>query len=237
MAAEAQVPGIESGADVRLTAKVRIPWLSAGKNPDNVLDHAGQYDFRFVQVGEPSQTRAENSRSVIRAHVMRDFYGKRQGKIQPYQADINSSASSNQSSTQQKHRFKIGPKGLQELKPRRRDSEPAKLENSSSTRPNSTIGNNADTQPFPSLTAQPDDTCDAGPCCGPAHGGEITVVGQWSTDQGEISAAECRIGAEISLLTSPTGSILGNGLLDPFDTLPLPKSPRTKVLLYHGKWL
>ena len=74
-----------------------------------------RYDFRFVEVGGPSN-QDEEARSVIRAHVMRDFYDKRrQGKEPNYQLEILSAASSKNGVSQQARRFKNGPHGLQEL--------------------------------------------------------------------------------------------------------------------------
>ena len=90
------------------------------------------YDFQFVEVGGLTR-QDDEARSVIRAHVMKDFYGKRrQGKEPNYQAEILSAASSKEGVSQQARRFKNGPHGLQELakKRKRQGSLPQKTQTS-----------------------------------------------------------------------------------------------------------
>ncbi|KAL5328259.1 hypothetical protein ACEPPN_001757 [Leptodophora sp. 'Broadleaf-Isolate-01'] len=82
------------------------------------------YAFRFVEVGEPSQSRDEDARSLIRSHVMRDFYERRDNRRRPSTLpEKTSAASKKEGAEQQTHRFKVGPQGLQESKKKRRKGE------------------------------------------------------------------------------------------------------------------
>jgi hypothetical protein len=82
------------------------------------------YNFRFVEVGEPSQGGDDDSRTTIRSHVMRDYYEKKDNRRRPSTLPETSSAASQKGGVlQQTHRFKVGPQGLQEVKAGRKKSK------------------------------------------------------------------------------------------------------------------
>lgn len=95
-----------------------------------------EYAFRFVEVSEPSQGRGED-RSVIRSHVMRDYYGKRDQRRKHVTLPLLSPALP-KSAGPQTQRFKVGPQGLQEVKKRRK-----KTRNVSGKLPSVAIGSAA----------------------------------------------------------------------------------------------
>jgi hypothetical protein len=82
------------------------------------------YNFQFVEVGEPSQGGHDDSRSTIRSHVMRDYYGKKEKRRRPsIVPGPSSTASQKEGVLNQTHRFKVGPYGLQEVKAGRKKSK------------------------------------------------------------------------------------------------------------------
>jgi hypothetical protein len=187
-----------------------------------------------VEVGEPTR-QDEEARSVIRAHVMRDFYGKRrQGKEPNYQAEILSAASSKEGVSQQARRFKNGPNGLQELAKKRKKQ----------------CSGSHKTETSPPLDAT---------CIAPRENTSVTCSPQFlfaHADGGEDTPftlsgnciAQSRSGSgdglrgqddspdpgsrDEPIRSDSLVSVLGS--LDPFDTLPIPNNPRTQILIYHG---
>jgi hypothetical protein len=196
------------------------------------------YDFPFVEVGGPSQGQQGESRSFIRAHVMRDFYDKRRQPPRNPTNQVEMSASLKKDGvSQQTHRFKVGPEGLRELRKKR------KKRSSTGAIPGNTRSL-ADNIAKPAYSQAP-----------PAHGRYIqstantditappTLLSNYcypisSSDGLEVTANETYFQSDDqSQITEQLPSLASPGpfVLDPFNALPLPTCPhRTQLLLYHG---
>ena len=111
-------------------------------NPGRIKPDEREYEFCFVEVGEPSRGRNRDSRSGTRSHVMKDFYGKQRNTVK-------SCAASREIATCQTQRFRVGLQGLQELK-RRRKRETRGVDKSPPVSSNWTIISNT-----PRLTLSP----------------------------------------------------------------------------------
>lgn len=204
------------------------------------------YAFRFVEVGEPSKTRDEDARSLVRSHVMRDFYERRDNRRRPsILPEKTSSASMKEGSAQQTHRFKVGPQGLQEVKKRRRKGEAVVHEQKSTPLITARPGPESQVQSSTSFI-QNLRPLQSGEATRPSfvrtddQRSSWTVTSDWKGPERAIPVPDSqqppnfRIGNVMRPESLPTG--LG---IDPFNTLPPSRSPRTQVLLYHGKqnWL
>jgi len=181
-------------------------------NPRRIKPGEREYEFCFVEVGEPSRGRNRDSRSGTRSHVMKDFYGKQRNTVK-------SCAASRGVATCQTQRFRVGPQGLQELK-RRRKRETRGVDKSPPVPSHWTIISNT-----PCLSLSP--TTNPVESTPPTRQSTFAECGQWSYGSRKIS--------ESDNLPSIDPIIGYPGLLDPFNTLPVPNNPRTKILLYHGK--
>lgn len=202
------------------------------------------YAFRFVEVGEPSQSRDEDARSVIRSHVMRDFYDRRDRRRRPSTVPENTSAASKKDgAAQHTHRFKVGPQGLQEIKKRRRkcDSVPQKPEAAIpvSAKPREASKATVRTQflqPSNSSKQLGQSNISVSGHCIDHTAGTTTGIEIWPeavTDHaGNHSHQQAQSKYDGGLALPPAGFPMG---LDPFNTLPGSRSPRTQVLLYHGE--
>jgi hypothetical protein len=193
-------------------------------------EQVGQH-FRFVEVGGPSK-QDEEARSVIRAHVMKDFYGKRrQGKEPNHQAEIISAASSKEGVSQQVRRFKNGPHGLQEqAKKRRRRSTPRKSESLTPLNASCVEAPRvAPSTPFTHLPFSQAVEDDVFTLSGNCTSQPVDPSGSRPV-QGNAPALDNR---DLLIGSGPLALISGSG--DPFDTLPLPNCPRTQILIYHGQ--
>lgn len=180
-------------------------------------DRDQEYAFRFVEVGEPSQDRDEDSRTVIRSHVMRDYYVKRDRRRKPSMVPSLNPVAPKKAGLPQTQRFRVGPQGLQEVKKRRRRINPI---------PGglSVAGSVATVE-----TAVLPHTPTSRPTSVPHTAKSIRISASDARDQ--EPTAETRLSPHaISLAGShPSGSTL-----DPFRTLPPSKSPQTQQLLYYG---
>ncbi|KAG4440208.1 hypothetical protein IFR05_004287 [Cadophora sp. M221] len=198
------------------------------------------YAFRFVEVGEPSQTRDEDARSLIRSHVMRDFYERRDNRRRPSTLpEKTSAASKKEGAAQQTHRFKVGPQGLQEIKKKRRRSEgvvqvqkpkPSLIitlqEPERQIQISSVVPNFRPVQPAtaaPSVIVQIDDQ------------ESRAEASKWHAPEPTIVESNLRQPPEYDIrnVLRPESLPTGSGI-DPFNTLPPSRSPRTQVLLYHA---
>lgn len=193
------------------------------------------YTFRFVEVGEPSQDRDEEARSVIRSHVMRDFYEKRDRRRRPSTLPTLTAAAPKDAGPPQTHRFKVGPQGLHELKRRRKKSDNVTQQPG---RPSSVATNNVaakDAGPRSSAPTHipPDSTSQ------PLNGQSFPLTFHAATRNGERSAAAHhtalwpRFG---QVIFRPESQLFGSGVVDPFNTLPPSPSPATQRLLCYGMY-
>jgi hypothetical protein len=201
---------------------------------DDITNGTEAYVFRFVEVGEPSQGQGEAARTIIRSHVMRDFYNRRDQIKQPGVTPWLESTTLIKDVKQQMKRFKVGPDGLREVKKGRkkqRNDLPPIV--SKITEAQAQAGNGGK---FHGLT---DPSINA-----------ISERQQHQNDESSSGYNESPLhdpgclftGNNLSLVRSPSSSLNprpylapGAGLLDPFDTLPQIKSSRTQLLLYHGE--
>ncbi|KAH7418282.1 hypothetical protein BKA64DRAFT_195574 [Cadophora sp. MPI-SDFR-AT-0126] len=200
------------------------------------------YSFRFVDVGKPSQTSDEDSRSLIRSHVMRDFYDRRDNRRRPStQPERTSAASRKEGVTQQTHRFKVGPQGLQEIKKRRRKRDI--VAETPIPTPSITTPIHAPRQSQKQIHKDVPDL----------HSLHSAATFQPTSEKCEDQLSNSQPGekfsskpnsAQRSLPPLPRADIgtdlrpdyfLAWSAIDPFNTLPPSKSPRTQVLLYHAK--
>ncbi|PVH86875.1 hypothetical protein DL98DRAFT_640558 [Cadophora sp. DSE1049] len=199
------------------------------------------FSFRFVDVGKPSQPRDEDARSLIRSHVMRDFYERRDNRRWPSTLpEKTSAASKKEGAAQQTHRFKVGPQGLQEIKKRRRKREtvveapilPASLTTSIHT-PGEAQEQTHDVVPGPYSLHPAATFLSTSRKCDNQVSNSVTgerVASDPSTMQRslhQLPKSDMRTGLlpEYFLMWSA---------IDPFNTLPPSRSPRTQVLLYHA---
>lgn len=202
-------------------------------------DVPGGYAFRFVEVGEPSQAKDEESRSTIRSHVMRDFYEKQGGRKRQSVPERRAPASTQQGVLQQK--FKVGPQGLHEVKKRKKRAGdiPKKTRQSSSANTNNHECESAEDGFCPSIihATQPKPAVD---CVSPispyfehealtTH--EIAVTGNSSLGK-RISRGRSRSPNQLTI--DPQILSIGAVAGDPFECLPKVKCPRAQVLLHHG---
>lgn len=200
---------------------------------------ASAYAFRFVEVGEPSQGKDEEARSVIRSHVMRDFYGRRNRPKVTSQPQAMSAGSNKEGVEQQIHRFKVGPEGLREVKRGRKKTR--KLQK-------------LDSLPRVAVEAVDPDVYTRGPGDKSHNEAAINIAtgrrGQlinhpvFLYEQNSASDTNpIALEGDVPSMRAPSGNTTaelgyvpaGAGPIDPFDTLPQIKDPRTQVLLYHGK--
>lgn len=192
--------------------------------PGVVLGQAGgqKYTFRFVEVGEPSQDRDEDARSVIRSHVMRDFYGKRDRERKPGTFPFLSPAVSKTAVPPQTQRFKIGPQGLQEVKRRKKkiDRVPERLHS---------VAGIATIQTAVILDVSAPTL--AGPASAQSTAKSITQKTAFARDDDQRSAAETSHSPHV---VQPGSHLAGSQFVDPFNTLPSSNSPHTQRLLYYG---
>lgn len=191
------------------------------------------YTFRFVEVGQPSQDRDEEARSVIRSHVMRDFYEKRDRRRRPSTLHPLTAAPPKDAGPPQTHRFKVGPQGLHEVKRKRKKSDNLAQQ----PRPSSIVANNVTAKGVQSSVSRhiaPDSKSQ------PSNGQFIPYIFDATTSDGDRSAAESRTAASPQLgrvTFRPESQLPGSGVVDPFSTLPPSPSPATQRLLYFGMYI
>lgn len=226
-------------------ASARKP--EAAASCDGADDQA--YNFRFVEVVEPSQGGNEDSRSTIRSHVMRDYYEKKDNRRRPSTLPgLSSAASQKGGVVQQTHRFKVGPHGLQEVKSGRNKRKGKSR----------AIQKAADVA---TKVSEPE-VIQAQACWSPRAlnydqpaSATFTLSDHWhrqaeakTSEDGQWPAAESDILIGIALLpphskagsqniTPPDTISLTSEVIDPFSWLPALCAPRTQALLYHGQFL
>ncbi|KAF8864166.1 hypothetical protein BDZ45DRAFT_721914 [Acephala macrosclerotiorum] len=204
----------------------------AAKQPAVGVGKEG-YTFRFVEVGEPSQDRDEEARSVIRSHVMRDFYEKRDRRRQPSTLPSPTSAAPNDTGPPQTHRFKVGPQGLHELKRRRKKSDNVAQQprRSSSVATHDVAVKDAGARSSVSTHIPPDSNSQ------PFNSQSFPQTFHAAARNCERSAAAPhtalwpRFG---QVIFRPGSQLFGSGVVDPFNTLPPSPSPATQRLLYFA---
>jgi hypothetical protein len=216
----------------------------AGASCEGTNDQA--YNFRFVEVGEPSQG-GEDSRSSIRSHVMKDYYEKKDNIRRPSTAlGLSSAASQKEGVLQQTHRFKVGPDGLREVKAGRKKSKGT----SRSIKKASTVGTEI---PKPediqirgqaSLRAPPPHPPESANFASSNHWnqhiqGENFGYGQWSASESDIAIGDAQLPPQPEAgsrnVAPPENISLISGAIDPFSTLPILCVPHTEHLLHFGK--
>lgn len=204
------------------------------------------YAFRFVEVGGPSRSCDEDARSVIRSHVMRDFYEKRDHRRRPNTLpEDTSAASKKEGAVLQTHRFKVGPQGLQEIKKRRLKSD--NVSQKPEAAPSVATKAYGPVQILAQKLSDPSTFRSIQPDVAPlppfGHCNDQTVVPvarDWVCSAAEPtfvvdeSHQPFQSGHNIQVALRPELFPTGSGI-DPFNTLPPSRSPLTQVLLYHGK--
>jgi len=183
---------------------------------------------------------------------MRNFYEKRkQRRRASGLPELASAFSKAEGASKQTHRFKVGPQGLQEVtkRVRKRKSILPQAEDAHavgkydcvnrdvvhdagsiglfqhSTLPDMPVNSGYSEQPNDTVTGV--GQCPFG---GTAFTGEVTYQSA-HLDIDNRNDEPCLLPA---IPASPTR---GAGGIDPFNTLPLPNSPRTQILLYHGEYI
>lgn len=189
------------------------------------------YAFRFVEVGEPSQTRDEDARTLIRSHLVKDLYERKDRLKQSVRLpEVSNTTVTRDAVAQQMHRFKVGPEGLREVKKRKKKAENPE-EQSWSRKECEKVGVGVE---FRTRAAT-------------VRAQKQSGTGDPSSDESHLAAGAgiARPGASVfSNLSRAQNSIhrpeyppAGAGPIDPFNTLPEINHPRTQILLYHGKYL
>lgn len=203
-----------------------------------------------MEVGEPSEAPNDDSKTVIRSHVMRDFYEKRkQRRRGSGLPELASAFSKAEGASKQTHRFKVGPQGLHEVtrRGRKRKSILPQTEDAHSVGKydcvNRDFVHDAEFIGLFQHSTPPDMPINSG--CSEQPNDTVTGVGQCSfggtafTDEETYQSTHLDIdnrNDEPCLLPAIPASLTGGaGGIDPFNTLPLPNSPRTQMLLYHGE--
>jgi hypothetical protein len=187
----------------------------------------GAYEFRFVEMGEPSGGCDKDSRSIVRAHVMRDLYIRRKQRTdRDSLPELIAAPPKSEDIPQQKFRFKLG-QGLEEVKKRRRRSKNVPHNN---RLPAATITpegsqNQVSACNQPSSPRPPNNTHGDIPCA--------SIENRESLISDEFPPRSDHAPEFPSLDALP--AVIGSGGLDPFNTLPTIGCPRTEILLYHGK--
>ncbi|KAL2074807.1 hypothetical protein VTL71DRAFT_8586 [Oculimacula yallundae] len=200
------------------------------------------YAFRFVEVGEPSKCRDQDARSLIRSHVMHDFYERRDNRRRPSTLpEKTSAASKKEGAAQQTHRFKVGPQGLTEIKKRRRKHD-ATVQREKSILPPPTsfqgpkypVHSNAANSIVQVL--RPPNSVSHLSYMQSKYQTNSTSGSQEQAPEPDIPEYSSDQPADIDLhkYLQPESLPKGSGI-DPFNTLPPSRSTRTQVLLYHGK--
>lgn len=195
------------------------------EQPGVAVGQAGgqEYTFRFVEVGEPSRDRDEDARSIIRSHVMRDFYDKRDRRRKPSTRPLPNPAAPKNAGPPQTQRFKVGPQGLQEVKKRRKKGSSVHGE-------------------LPPLTTGSGATIETAAI---SHAYTPTLFKPASAQYTAKSIPRKtapyprnigRSAAQLSLSPQSGYVVLQPEahLVDPFNTLPPSNSPQTQRLLYYG---
>lgn len=187
-------------------------------------------------MGEPSGGCDKDSRSIVRAHVMRDSYIKRKQRTQRDSLpELISAPPKSEDIPQQKFRFKLGPQGLEEVKKRRRKSKNVPLPDSNSKLLATAVTPKASHQdalckqpPSPQQDHHPKNS----------HG-DSTIASIESTERlisDEFSVSPISDHPFDFIDAGFIPPVPGSGGLDPFNSLPtIASSPRTEILLYHGK--
>ncbi|KUJ20986.1 uncharacterized protein LY89DRAFT_715284 [Mollisia scopiformis] len=183
------------------------------------------YTFRFVEVGEPSQDRDEDARAIIRSHVMRDFYEKRDRRKRPNKPPLLSAAPAKDTGLPRTHRFKVGPQGLQELKKRRKKSDNVPGTSSSVVTNNLAAKVIAARSPASQKSAS-----------GSGQSSPQTFEPSVRNDQQSVIAPSQPTFSSQSrqIALQPERHPFGSGVLDPFNTLPPSASSQTQHLLYYA---
>ena len=195
------------------------------------------YEFRFVEMAEPSGGCGKDSRSIVRAHVMRDSYMKRKQRTHrdslPELTAAPSKPSENQDTSQQKFRFKLGPQGLEEVKKRRRKG--TNLPANNHKLPDA--GCPLKGPPPQVIVHRQASSLRAGSSLinsrGPVN--VVLIENEKSAISDEMSVSPTSDHPHQFSKAPPLPTIAGSGTLDPFNILPTLTSPRTEILLYHGK--
>jgi hypothetical protein len=200
------------------------------------------YNFRFVGVGE-------DTRSTIRSHVMKDYYEKKDNRRQPSTApQLSSAASQKEGVLQQSHRFKVGPKGLQEVKAGRKKSKSTSRSTKKITNDAQNISKLEDANSgiylSSQITSHKKSESVTSATAGHRHQqgqGEPTSHRQWSVATATpetITIGDALLsqqGEAHSRNIVPREKIYSiSGAIDPFGTLPTLCVPRSEHLLHHG---
>ncbi len=223
--------------------------LSGGKAKDGANSEGTKnqaYNFRFVDVGEPSYG-GNISRSSIRSHVMRDYYEKKDNRRRPSTIPgISSVASQKEGALQQTHRFKVGPDGLREVKARRKKGKGMSRATKKASNVFKEAPESGDLQirAQSSLREHTPKPPEPANFASANHWEQQRLVvsfeyDQWSAAESDIAIGNSQLPAQTeaeSRNIAPHGNISSiSGAIDPFNTLPVLCVPSSEHLLHHGK--
>ncbi|TVY83616.1 Cryptochrome-1 [Lachnellula suecica] len=215
-----------------MSPKIPAPKPTAAGTTSGKPAARDPYEFRFVEMGEPSGGCDKDSRSIVRAHVMRDSYIKRKQRTHRESLpSLISAPPKSDNNSQQKFRFKLGPQGLQEVKKGRRrtknvppnDSLPVTIIASGNPQDQVAVYNPTS---FPQKSVSPS-----------TPHGKLTPKLVHSRDTSisdGLSASPVSQHSQVIAKPLSLPAIIGSGALDPFSTLPTLISPRTEILLFHA---
>jgi hypothetical protein len=135
--------------------------------------------------------------------------------------------------SQQKFRFKLGPQGLEEVKKRRRKGKNVPA---NSDRPTATASTSESSRDQVAVRNQ-SSSLRTGSSSNNARGPVTAILfeNEESAISDEISVSPTSDHILQLTRAPPLPTIAGSGVLDPFNILPTLTSPRTEILLYHGK--
>jgi hypothetical protein len=217
-----------------------------GASSEDTKDQA--YNFRFVEVGEPSHG-GSFSRSTIRSHVMRDYYEKKDNHRRPSTIPgVSSVASQKEGALQQIHRFKVGPDGLREVKARRKKGKGTSSSNKRASNVATKAPESGDLQvraqsSLREHTTKPPESANF--ASANRWEQQRLVVSfdydQWSAAESDIAIGDVQLSAQTEAdsrnMAHPENISSISGAIDPFNTLPVLCVPSSEHLLNHGKHL
>jgi hypothetical protein len=225
--------------------------LSGGKAEDDASSESTKdqaYNFRFVEVGEPSHG-SNFSRSTIRSHVMRDYYEKKDNRRRPRTIPgVSSVPSQKEGALQQTHRFKVGPDGLREVKAGRKKGKGTSrsIKKASNVATETPKSGDLQVRAQSSLREHTPKQPGLANFASANHWEQQRQAvsfeyDQWSTAESDIAIADAQLPPQAeadSRNTAPPENISSiSGAIDPFNTLPVLCVPSSEHLLHHGKHL
>ncbi len=223
--------------------------LSGGKAEDGASSEGNKgqaYNFRFVEVGEPSHG-GNFTRSTVRSHVMRDYYEKKDKRRRPSTSPaVSSVASQKEGALQQTHRFKVGPEGLREVKAGRKKGKGTSrsIKRASNVASEAPELGDLEVRAQSSLQEHAPKPPESANFASANHWERQRLAVSFEYDQWFVAESDILIGdaqlpaqteADSRNIAPPENVSSISGAIDPFDTLPVLCVPSSEHLLHHGK--